>query len=168
MERSSIASDVDAPVRVMRAMPRVRGLAGALAVAMGVGLADVGLAVAGADAVAVQAGDDGGEEEEDGVEDAEGEGGLEHGARLVDVDAGDAVDGGAAEDAEAHVHRGAAHDVGAVGVGQEPLLVHGPDEGADEQDVDDGDEDGVGRGPVVREEREHGPGRGYHRHDEEH
>lgn len=93
-------------------------------------LASRGGAAAAADAVAVQPGEDGGEEEEDGVHDAEGEARLEQGARLVGVDADAvAVD---AEEAEVDGVGRAVGDVGAVGAGDEAEVVDAGDEGADE------------------------------------
>lgn len=140
----------------------------AVAMAMVVGLADVGLAVAAGHAIAVHPGQDAGEEEHSGVHDAEGEAGLEHGAGLVDggVDAG--VEGGAPEGAErdgdrvAHRHRGAVrvrHDAHAVG---------GPDEGSHEQQVHEPHAPRVRRRPVVAEERPDRPGESQRRHDEHH
>lgn len=82
------------------------------------------------DAVAVEPGEDGGEEEEDAVHDAEREAGLEHGARLVGVDR-DAVAVEGPEYPEADVVARPA-DVGAVGAGDEAEVVDGCDEGADE------------------------------------
>lgn len=156
----------------VHAAVRVGAVAGAPAaavrVAVVVRLAVVGLAAAlvGAEAAAVEEGEDGGEEEEDAVHDAKGPAGLEHGARLVDVSR-DAVDRGLAEDAEADVVRVAAADVGAVGVADPAQVVHAGDEGAHEAQIDEGYEDGVGRRPVVGEQREHGPGEREHRDDEE-
>jgi len=83
-----------------------------------------------ADAVAVEPGQDGGEEEEDAVHDAEGEAGLEHGARLVGVD-GDAVAVEGPKRPEGDVVARARH-VGAVGARDESEVVDGRDEGADE------------------------------------
>lgn len=82
------------------------------------------------DAVAVEPGEHGGEEEEDAVHDAEREAGLEHGARLVGVDV-DAVAVEGPEYPEADVVARPA-DVGAVGAGDEAEVVDGCDEGADE------------------------------------
>ncbi|RWA14461.1 hypothetical protein EKO27_g654 [Xylaria grammica] len=112
----------------VRAVSRVR-CARAVAVAVRVRLADVGLLIPGAEAIAMQGGQDGGEEEEDGVEDAEGEARLEHGARLIDLHA-EPIDRRTAKDAETDVDRRAADHVRAVGVGDEAQLVHGADEGA--------------------------------------
>lgn len=134
--------------------------------AMRVRLADIRLPIARAHAIAMHAGEHRREEEQDGVDDAKGEARLEHGARLVDLDV-DAVEGGAAEDAEAQVDGGPADHARAVGVGYEAEGVHGADEGADEEEVDDGHEDGVCGGAVVREEGEDGPGAGEDRDDEE-
>ncbi|KAJ2994214.1 hypothetical protein NUW58_g1618 [Xylaria curta] len=136
--------DIHAAVRMVRAMPRVR-LVRAVTVAVGVRLTHIRV-LSRAEAVAMHASEGGGEEEQDGVDDAEGEGGLEHGARLVDLHV-DAVERGAAEDAEAHVDLGAAHDARAVGVGDEAQRVDGADEGAHEQDVDERHE---GRVPRTR------------------
>lgn len=83
-----------------------------------------------ADAVAVEPGEHGGEEEEDAVHDAEGEAGLEHGARLVGVDA-DAVAVEGSKRPEADVVARPA-DVGAVRAGDEAQVVDSSDEGADE------------------------------------
>lgn len=154
-------------MRRVGAVPAMGAAAAAVAVAVRVRLAVVRGAVAAADAVAVEASQNTGDEEEDAVHDAEGEGGLEHGARLVGagVQGGDR---GAAEGAEADVVGVAARDVGAVGRGDEAQGPDGADEGADEQEVDGGDEGGVGGGAVVAEEGVDGPGQGQHRHDEEH
>lgn len=82
---------------------------------------------AAADAVAVQPGEHGGEEEEDGVHDAEGEARLEQRARLVGVDAqAVAVD---AKEAKVDVVRGAVANVGAIGAGDEAEVVDAGDEG---------------------------------------
>lgn len=88
-------------------------------------------AVVACHAVAVEPGQHGGEEKEDAVHDAEGEAGLEHGARLVGVD-GDAVAVEGAEDAKVDVVGRAGRDVGAVGVGDEAEVVDACNEGADE------------------------------------
>lgn len=82
------------------------------------------------DAVAVEPGEHGGEEEEDAVHDAKRKTGLEHGARLVGVDR-DAVAVEGPEYPEADVVARPA-DVGAVGAGDEAEVVDCCDEGADE------------------------------------
>jgi hypothetical protein len=121
----------------------------------------VGVGVTPAD----EEGEAGGEEEEDAVHDAEDPRGLEHGARLVGVQAGPAV-GQGAEDTEAEGAGGVVRHVGAVLVGA-AQDVDGADEGAAEAEVDEGDEDAVGARPVVGEEGVDGPGGAEHRHDEE-
>lgn len=83
-----------------------------------------------ADAIAVEPGEHGGEEEEDAVHDAEGEAGLEHGARLVGVDV-DAVAVEGPEYPEVDVV-GRPADAGAVRAGDEAEVVDRCDEGADE------------------------------------
>jgi hypothetical protein len=95
----------------------------------------VGLAVVpgvlGGGLVAVEPGQDGGEEEEDAVHDAEGEAGLEHGAGLVGADR-DAVAVEVAEDAEVDVVLVAGGDVGTVGAADPAEVVDCCDECADE------------------------------------
>lgn len=115
-------------------------------------------------AVAVEPGEDGGEGEEDAVHDAEGEGGLEHGARLVGADV-EAVDAGRPEDAEADVPPVARDDVGAVGARDEAQVVDGGDEGAEEAQVDQSHEARVGAAAVVAEEGEQRPDEAQNRHD---
>lgn len=68
--------------------------------------------------VAVQPGEDGREEEEDGVHDAQGEGGLEQRTGLVRINA-DPVARELAKDAKVDVVLRAVCDVCAVGVGDE-------------------------------------------------
>ena len=123
--------DVHAAVRVGAAPPAAVPAAGAVPAvspARVVRLAVVPRVLS--DAVAVEPGQHGGEEEEDAVHDAEGEAGLEHGARLVGVD----VDAVAVEGPEGPkvdvVAR--APDAGAVGARDEPEVVDCCDEGADE------------------------------------
>lgn len=147
-------------------MPRGRALAGPMAVAMRVRLTNIRLPITGAHAIAMHAGKDRGEEEKDGVNDAESKARLEHSARLVDLHI-HAIERRAAEEAEAQVHARPAHDMRAVRVGDEAQGVHGADEGAHEEQVDEGHEGRVCRRAVVREEREDGPGGGEHGHDEE-
>lgn len=123
--------DVDAAVRVRAAPPAAVPAAGAVpavAAARVVRLAVV-LGVL-ADALAVEPGEHGGEEEKDAVHDAEGEAGLEHGARLVGVDI-DAVAVEGPEYPEADVVARPA-DAGAVRAGDEAEVVDRCDEGADE------------------------------------
>lgn len=123
--------DVDAAVRVRAAPPAPVPAAGAVpavAAARVVRLAVV-LGVL-ADALAVEPGEHGGEEEEDAVHDAKGEAGLEHGARLVGVDV-DAVAVEGPEYPEADVVARPA-DAGAVRAGDEAEVVDRCDEGADE------------------------------------
>ena len=107
-----------------------------------------------------------GDEEEDAVHDAEGEAGLEHGARLGRADV-QAVDGRAAQRAEGDGVRRAGGHVRAVGVRDEAQLVHAGDQGADEAQVHEGHEERVGARAVVREERRDGPGGREHGHDEQ-
>lgn len=134
--------------------------------AMRVRLTGVRLAIARAHPIAMQAGEHGCEEEQDGVDDAEGEARLEHGARLLELDV-DAVEGSAAEDAEAHVDAGSADHARAVRVGYEAKGVYGADEGAHEEEVDEGHESSICRRAVVREEGKDSPSSGEDRDDEE-
>lgn len=124
------------------------------------------LAVVGTEVIAVGKGDERGEEEQDGVHDGKRPASLEHGAGLVGgpvvVRAGD----GNITKAVGPV--AVARDVGAVGVADAAQIPDGGDEGADEAEVDEADEHGIGRGAVVGEEGEHGPGEGKDRDDEEH
>lgn len=123
--------DVDPAVRVRAAPPAAvpaPGAVPAVSPARVVRLAVVPRVLG--DAVAVEPGEHGGEEEEDAVHDAEREAGLEHGARLVGVDR-DAVAVEGPEYPEADVVARPA-DVGAVGAGDETEVVDCCDEGADE------------------------------------
>lgn len=102
--------------------------------------------------------EDGGPEEEDGLHDAEREARLEHGARLVEVKR-QRVAG-----AHAIVAKGPQRDVDgaavparAVLVGDEAQLVDGGDEGAEEADVDEGDEGRGALGGRVADQRVEGP-----------
>ncbi|KAJ3561293.1 hypothetical protein NPX13_g9003 [Xylaria arbuscula] len=150
----------------MRRVSRVRG-ARPMAVAMRVVLAHIRLAILGAQPIAVQTRQARREEEENGIQDAKGEGGFEHCARLVHVDV-DAVQGSAPEDTQRDIRRRTPGHIGAVGVGNEAQGVDGSDEGPYEEDVDYGHEGGVGGRPVVTEDGEERPGTGEYRHDEEH
>lgn len=116
--------------------------------------------------VSVQQGEHGSEEEEHDVHDAQGEAGLEHGARLVDAD-GKAVDVGVAEDAEAHIVGAARGDVAAVGAVDEAEVVDTGYQGAEKAEVNQPDEARVGAAAVVAEQREDGPRRAKHRDDEQ-
>lgn len=118
------AAAVGAPAAAVAVAGVVR-----LAVVARLALAAVSVAVLG-EAVAVQPGQDGGEEEHDAVHDAEGEAGLEQGARLVGVDAhARAVD---AKEAKVDVVGGPRRDVGAVGARDEAQVVDARDQGPDE------------------------------------
>lgn len=110
-------------------------------------------------------GNDGGDEEEDAVHDAKGPASLEHGAGLV----GAPVPAGAssAPSAAADGPVVAARDGHAVGVADAAQVPDAGDEGAHEAEVDDADEERIGRRPVVAEEGEDGPREGENRHDEE-
>jgi len=101
---------------------------------------------------------------ENAVHDPEHEAGLQHRARFVRVhayartgrrkpDEGDVPEGGGGG--------------GAVGVRDEAQLVDGADEGADEEQVDEGYEERIGLGAVVGEERAEGPAGAQHGDDEE-
>jgi hypothetical protein len=153
--------DVDAAVRVVRAAARAGAATVGVAARVVVGPA----VIAGADAVSVVESDKGGPGKEDAVHDAKGEAGLEHGAWLVRVEAP-----AGARDAEAArratpVAAAAKRDT--VGAGDAAQVVDAGDEGADKEQVDEGDEAGVGRGAVVAEEGEDGPGEGEDGDDEE-
>jgi hypothetical protein len=150
----------------MVAVARARVAAAMMAVAVAVGVTLAAAVLV--DAVAVQPGGQGGDEEGDDVHDAKGEAGLEHGAALVgapvdaDARAGD-LD---VAEVDGPVVAGAG-DVGAVGPGDAAQEVDGGDEGAEEEGVDEGDEAGVARRAVVEEEAEDGPRQAQRRHDEE-
>lgn len=132
-----------------------------------------GLRVTGDDAVplvtahaaTVHPGERRGEEEEDAVHDAQGEAGLEHAAGLVRVQAQVAarvIAEGPQRDAPVD---GA--DDGAVGAGDEAQRVDAGDEGADEAQIDQGNELRVGAAAVVAEQGEDGPEHGDHGDDKE-
>lgn len=85
--------------------------------------------------------DEAGDEEENTVHDAEGEAGLEHRARFVDVHCERTVSTetlGSQADIEIAVRP----EVGAVGVGNVSKLIHTSNERTDETEVNEGDEDG--------------------------
>ena len=86
-------------------------------------------------------------EEEDAIHDPEGERGLEQSAGLVDIDVDvvPVVPPDVPEGAEGEVERAAA-EAGAVRVRDPAELVDACDEGADEAEVDEGDEDGGAAG----------------------
>lgn len=94
--------------------------------------------------------------------------GFQHGARFVDVQRGPRSADGPAEPAGVVVL--AASPVGAVGVGHGAQHVDGTDEGADEEEIDKGDEAGRVFGAAVEEQRADGPGdrqRGYYEQDQD-
>ena len=103
--------------------------------------------------------------EEDAVHDPERKGGLQHRARLVCGEV-EPVHGHGAQGAGDGVG-GVVGDVGAVCVGDEAELVDAADEGADEEEVDEGDEESVGAGAVVGEEGRDRPGGAEDGDDEE-
>lgn len=151
--------------------PRVRAAVAARAAAVRVAAAVVVMAgvvpaavLVGAHPAAVAKGDDGCEEEEQAVDDGKSPAGLEHGAGLVGGEVPSGTGDGEVAEAGAPV---VAVGLCAVGVGDAAQLVDGADESADEGEVDEGDEAGVGRGAVVGEEGEDGPGDGEDRDDEE-
>lgn len=145
----------------------MRTTAASVAVSVIVSLSVVGLAVGTAGAVAVEPSQDGGEEEEDAVHDAKGEAGLEHGASLVDRGVDAVVGVGGTKGTKVEVEAAAGGDVDTVGLGDVAQVPDGGDECADEAEIDDGDEQGVGGRAVVAEEGEDGPGEREHRDDEE-
>lgn len=148
-------------------MPAMRATTAAVAVAMRVRLPVIRVAVGAAGAVAMQTRQDTRDEEKHAVHNPKRKGGLEHGARLVEI----RVPGGkrrAAERPEADIVGVAARDARAVGAGDHAQRVHGADEGADEEQVDDRDELRVRGRAVVAEERVDGPGEGDDGDDEEH
>ncbi|KGQ11709.1 hypothetical protein BBAD15_g2551 [Beauveria bassiana D1-5] len=119
--------------------------------------------VDGAEVVAVHKRGKGGPRKEDAVDNGKCPDGLEHvagplvapgqGGKVAAELAGPAV-------AEARV-------AGAVGGADVAQVVDAGDEGADNGNVDEADEEGVGRGAVVAEEGEEGPGEGEDGDDEE-
>lgn len=120
--------------------------------------------VVGTDAVAVVESDESGPSEEDAVHDAKGPGGLEHGARLVGAQV--VVGSGDGDAAEGATPLTIPDQRGAVGARDAAQVVDGGDEGANEAQVDESDEAGVGRRAVVAEEGEDGPGEGKDGDDE--
>ena len=119
--------------------------------------------------------DDAGHDEEDDVHDGEGEAGLEHGARLVDVDAERPVvdDPGADDDGVAVARHAAgraepAVRVAAVGVGDAAQVVDARDQRAREAQVDEGHEVPVAPHRRPLEQRHQRPRAGQRGHDEEH
>jgi len=102
---------------------------------------------------------------ENAVHDAKRKRRLEHGARLVGLDA----EAGARR-TEVPDSDGPTGAVGrsAIGVGDETQRVHGADEGTHKEQVDQRDKECVRLGAVVGEECADGPGGAEHRDDEEH
>lgn len=158
-------------VRVVRvvAVPRPRAVRVPVAVVAAPAARAVLVVVVVAEAAAVREGHNGSHEEEDDVDDAQGEAGLEHGAALRGAP-GDAHAG----PADAHVAEvdgpvvGAVDaDVDAVGRGDAAEEVDARDEAAEDEGVDDGDEVGIALGAVVEDEGEEGPGEGDDGDDEE-
>ncbi len=91
------------------------------------------------------------DEEEYTIHDPERETRLQHCAILVHIPREGRVRGYAVR-ASADVESAVAGDVAAVGAGYTPELVDAGDEGADEAEVDEGDEDCGGAGGFVAEE----------------
>lgn len=91
-----------------------------------------------------------GNEKEDAIHDTKSEARLQHGARLVDINA-ERVEVGGPHGAQVDKVRVALVDRGAVHVADPAQVKDGGDEGADESEVDKGDELRVGGGAVVRE-----------------
>lgn len=87
--------------------------------------------------------EDGSEEEENDVHDAEGEGGLQHGTIFVDISCPVriALDAKVSEGAKIDIDR-AGVEVCAVGAADSAELVDTGDEGAKEAEVNQGDEGG--------------------------
>jgi hypothetical protein len=130
-----------------------------VAVTVIVRLAVVRLTVFGAHAIAVEPGQDAGEEEEYAIHDAEGEASLEHGARLVDVDV-PRVEAGRAQGPQRQVERVTRTDRGAVQACESAHVPNGGDEGADEAEIDDGHSQRVGGRTMVAEDGVDGPCQG--------
>lgn len=109
-----------------------------------------------------------GEEEKEDIHDAKHPRGLEHGAVLVDV--GREPRAGllavVPERADLDVD-GRGLEVGAAGAVDGAEFVDGGDEGADEAEVDKGDEEGGAAGRAETEEGAEGPGAGEDRDNEE-
>ena len=106
--------------------------------------------------VAVHPSQDGGEEEHDAVHDAKREACLEHRAGLVGLEVKVGARHGP-ESAEAGVPVPVLGQVRAVGVGNVAQVPHAGNEGADEAEIDEGDEAGVGRRAVVGKDCKEGP-----------
>lgn len=158
--------DVDAARVRAAAVAGARARSASVAVTAGVvGAAATVAAVVGAHVAAVHESNNGSGEEEDDVHDAKGPAGLEHRAGLV-VD--QVVAGSNDTDiAHGHIPVLGATDAHAVCVADIAQEVDGGDEGAKEEDVDEGDKVGVCGGAVVAEKGEEGPGKSEHRDDEE-
>ena len=123
------------------------------------------LAVVGTEAVAMHECDHGGNEEEDGVHDSQGPARLEHGAGLIGVPV-------VVGPADGHISNFVVPvvpttDIGAVSVGDAAQIPHAGDKGADEAEIYQADEHGIGRRPVVAKQGEDGPCDSKDGHDEE-
>ncbi len=106
------------------------------------------------------------DKEEYHIHDAQRKGSLQHRALLIRAKV-QPIHRHAANVPEIDLERFARRHVGAVLVGDAAELVDGGDQGAEEEEVDDADEDGVGFGAVVGEERGDGPGGAEDGDDEE-
>lgn len=113
-------------------------------------------------------GQDGSKEEEENIHDAKRPRGLEHGAVLVDIgrEPGAGLLAIVPERADLDVD-GCGLEVGAAGAVDGAEFVDGSDEGADEAEVDKGDEEGGATGRAETEEGAEGPGAGEDGDDEE-
>lgn len=108
-----------------------------------------------------------GNKKENHVHDAQGKTRLEHRARLVHPKPPPRRGHGAEIGKADLVREVGPRDGSAVGLGDEAQVVYSGDEGADKGQIDQADEFSVGRGAVVGEEREEGPGQRQDGDDEE-
>lgn len=120
--------------------------------------------IVGAQVVAMAPSSEGGGGKEDAVHNGKSPAGLEHGAGLESLPVK-----GATRDVAADIvcPDSTGGGVVALGVADVAQVVDGGDEGADNGNVDEGDEEGVGGRAVVAEEGEDGPGEGEDGDDEE-
>lgn len=91
---------------------------------------------------------------------------LQHATRLINVQI-QRIQRRAAQNPKADISLAPPREIDAVVVLDETEVVDACDKGADETEVDDTDEAGVGGGAMVGEEGEEGPGEGEDRDDEE-
>jgi hypothetical protein len=104
--------------------------------------------------------------EENAIHNAKRKACFQHCAALIGSDV-DSINGGTSQGPEVQSVRGSRGHIGAVGVRDMAELIDAGDEGANEAKIDEGDEECIVVGAVVREECCDGPDSSEDRHNEE-